>query len=70
MLLGEREQEVGNGVVTIRTLEIVNQKIPSDYRLCLGVEIGDDCHFLAVVENILRLAVGQSDGFVMLFAER
>ena len=37
--------------VTIRTLEIVNQKIPADYRLCLGVEIGDDCHFLAVVDE-------------------
>ncbi len=70
MLLGESEKEAGYCVGAVCALEIGDKEIPADNRLGLGVEFGDDCHFLHVVESLVWVTVGQTHGLVMLPAKR
>ena len=70
VLLGESKKEAGYCVCAVCSLKVVYQEIPADNRLGLGVELGDDCHFLLVSEWSVCLALGQPHGLVMLPAER
>ena len=46
VLLGESKEKTGNGVVTIRSLEVLNQEVTADNRLFPCIEVFNYCKFL------------------------